>query len=264
MGLLNRIKDDVKKSGQNKGKFAFFREGQKARIRFLTDMDDGLEITFHDSYAQNINVPCQEIFDRDCPYCENSELRTRSQYVWNVFDYDSNEVKLFMFPVNNCSPIPPLISIYENYGTLTDRDYVVTVQGKQQNKSYTVVPMDKAKFRNNKVKPFSEKAILKMIDKAYPCEDVYDFEEEENEKEAKRKRAEKEENPFEDWENEDDEGNENNYAEMTAKELFNLCKERGIDVQPKKPQRYYINELEDWDAQQNDWGDDEDDEDWEA
>ena len=41
MGLVDKIKNDVKKSGQNRGKFIFFREGQKARVRFLDDMDDG-------------------------------------------------------------------------------------------------------------------------------------------------------------------------------------------------------------------------------
>lgn len=65
MGLLNSIKNDVKKSGQNKGKFIYFREGQKQRIRFLQDMDDGVEIVWHDSFEQGINVPCQEFLARD-------------------------------------------------------------------------------------------------------------------------------------------------------------------------------------------------------
>lgn len=46
MGLVDKIKQDVKRSGQNKGKFIYFREGQKIRVRFLTDMDDGMEVTF--------------------------------------------------------------------------------------------------------------------------------------------------------------------------------------------------------------------------
>ena len=84
MGLVDKIKADVKKSGQNKSKFIYFREGVKQRIRFLTDMDDGMEITFHDSYAASVNVPCQEHFGRSCPYCEDENLRTRSQYVCNI------------------------------------------------------------------------------------------------------------------------------------------------------------------------------------
>ena len=111
MGLLNSIKNDVKKSGQNKGKFIYFREGQKQRIRFLQDMDDGVEIVWHDSFEQGINVPCQEFFGRDCPYCEDDGLRTRNMYAWSVWNYETKEVQVFMFAVNNCSPIPALVAM---------------------------------------------------------------------------------------------------------------------------------------------------------
>ncbi len=276
MGLVDKIKADVKKSGQNKGKFIYFREGQKQRIRFLTDMDDGMEVTFHDSFERGVNVPCQEIFGKSCNYCEEEGLRTRSQYIWSVYNYETKEVQLFMFAVNNCSPIPALMAMFENYGTITDRDYVISVSGKQQNKTFSVVPMDKVKFRNEKAKPYSEKAILKMLDKAFPCDDVDDEDEEEDETPKKRapkstgnKKARKSEpEPEEDeddydeeWEDEEEEVVD--YSEMTAKELYNLCKERGIDVQPKKPAKFYINQLEEYDAAHEEWADEDDDDEWE-
>ena len=279
MGLVDQIKADVKKSGQNKGKFIYFREGQKTRIRFLQDIDDGLQITFHDSYERGINVPCQEHFGRDCPYCGDDSLRTRSLYVWSVYNYEANEVQLFMFPVNNCSPIPALLAMYETYGTVTDRDYVISVTGKQQNKTYSVVPMDKVKFRNAKAKPYSEKAVMKMLDKAYPCEDATDDEDDEDEA-PKKKRAPKSESAakkaakkpepeeddddydYDEEEDEDDDGIPD-YSELTAKELYKLCKERGIEVKPKKPEKYYIKQLEEYDKAQDDWSDeDEAEEDW--
>lgn len=275
MGLVDKIKADVKKSGQNKGKFIYFREGQKQRIRFLTDMDDGMEVTFHDSFERGVNVPCQEKFGKDCPYCEEEGLRTRSQYIWSVYNYETKEVQLFMFAVNNCSPIPALMAMYENYGTITDRDYVISVSGKQQNKTFSVVPMDKVKFRNEKAKPFSEKAILKMLDKAFPCDDVEDEDDEEEKTPKKRapkstsnkKSRKPEPEPEEDeddydeeWEDEDEESVVD-YSEMSAKELYNLCKERGIEVQPKKPAKFYINQLEEYDAAHEDWEEDEDE--WE-
>ena len=280
MGLVDKIKADVKKSGQNKGKFIYFREGNKQRVRFLTDMDDGMEVTFHDSFEKSLNVPCQEHFGRSCPYCEEEGLRTRSQYVWSVYNYDTKEVQLFMFPVNNCTPIPALMAMYENYGTITDRDFVISVSGKQQNKTFSVVPMDKVKFRNDKAKPFSEKAILKMLDKAFPC-DVED-EEDEDEDETPKKRApkstgagkkarkpepeEEEDDDYDDeeWSDEEDDDDVIDYSEMSPKELYQLCKEREIKVAPKKPAKYYINQLEEWDKAHEDWSDDEDDdEDWE-
>lgn len=280
MGLVDKIKADVKKSGQNKGKFIYFREGVKQRVRFLTDMDDGMEVTFHDSFEKSINVPCQEHFGRNCPHCGDDSLRTRSQYVWSVYNYETKEVQLFMFAVNNCSPIPALMAMYENYGTICDRDYVISSSGKQQSKTFSVVPMDKVKFRNDKAKPFSEKAILKMLDKAFPCETDDEDEDDEEETKSSKKRAPKstgskkssrkqevEEDEDDDydesWEDEDDDAID--YSDMSAKELYDLCKERGIEVKPKKPAKFYINQLEEWDKANDDWGDDDEDEDddWE-
>lgn len=266
MGLVDSIKRDAKKAGQNKSKFMYFRKGTKTRVRFLTDMDDGMEVTFHDSFADGIVVPCQEIFGRDCDYCEMEGLRTRSQYIWSVWDYEAKEVKLFMFPVNNCSPIPALMAMYENYGTLVDRDYIISVTGKAQNKTFTVIPMDKVKFRNEKAKPYSEKSILKMIDKAYPAENSgsEDDEYERPVKKSSKVNKRKYEEPEDDYDEDDDyDGtDENDYSEMTPIELYRICKEKKIDVQPRKSQRYYIKQLEDYEKAHDDW-DDEDEDDWE-
>lgn len=275
MSLIDKIKEDVKKGGQNKRKFTYFKEGQKQRIRFLQDMDEGMEIPFHDSYELGINVPCQELFDRECPYCDDENLRTRNQYVWSVYNYEAKEVQLFMYAVNNCTPIPALMAMYENYGTLTDRDYVISVTGKAQNKTYSVVPMDKVKFRNTKAKPYSNKAVLQMIDKAYPCEGTENEEDDEAPKRKKKKATNKpvkkvveepeEENDYDSEEEWDEEESENDYSSMTPLKLYKLCKEREIEAEKKKPAKYYINLLEEYDNAQEDWGEeDEDSEDeWE-
>lgn len=262
-GLVDSIKNDVKRAGTNKSKFIYFREGQKQRVRFLVDMDDGMEIKFHDSYERSINVPCQELFGRDCPYCEDDGVRTRSQYVWSVWNYETNEVQLFMFPVNNCSPIPALMAMYDNYSTITDRDYVISVSGKQQNKTYSVVPMDKVRFRNEKAKPFSEKAILKMLDKAYPCDAVSSDDDDEDEAPKKRqsksaveKSSKKQD---EDWGDDDKLPSTEELEEMPAQKLYNLCRERDIDVAIKKKVEYYVDKLEQWRLDHEDEGEESDD-----
>ena len=245
MGLVDKIKNEAKKTGSNKGKFIFFPEGKKVRIRFLTDMDDGVEVKFHDSFEAGINVPCQELYGRNCPYCEDEDLRTRNMYAWSVWDYESKEVKVFMFAVNNCSPVPALMAMYENYGTLLDRDYVLTVTGKQQNKTFSVVPQDKAKFRNTKAAALSERQMLKIIDKAYPADEVEDDDYDEDDE----------------WEDEEEDDTPD-YSEMSAKELYKLCKERDIDVLTKKSEKYYIKKLEEYDEAHDDWESDDEDE-WE-
>lgn len=271
-GLLSKIKNDVKRSGSNKRKLIYFRDGSKLRVRFLTDMDDGMEVKFHDNFEAGINVPCQEAFGRNCPYCEDEDsVRTRSQYIWSVWNYEAKEVQLFMFPVNNCSPIPALMAMYETYGTLCDRDYVITQVGKQQNKTFSVVPMDKNKFRNDKAKAFSEKSILKILDKAFPFDDDEETEDDDYEVEDKKSKKTKakskkheeydedEDDTFDDEEFDDE---EESYEDMSPKELFKLCKEREIEAKPKKNARYYINLLEEYDEAQDDWGSEDDDE-WE-
>lgn len=266
--ILSRIKEESKKSGQSKGKFVYFREGEKKRIRFLTDFEDGMEIIFHDSYEKGINVPCQTLYGKDCEYCEDESLRTRSLFAWSVWDYDAKEVKILMQAVNNCTAIPAIMALYEDYGTLLERDLVITKTGKQQNTTFTVVPQDKNTFKNGKAKPLSDDAILKFLAKAYPDEnaddeDEDDYEEEKpTKKKGKKSPMNKPEPDEDDWEEEDGE-EEVDYSELSAKELYKLCKDRNIDVMPKKPEKYYIKKLEEYDKAQDDWeeedGDDEDD-----
>lgn len=263
MSLLNKIKSDIKKSGSNKGKLIYLRDGDKKRIRFLEDLNDGHVFAFHDSFERNINVPCQELFGRDCPYCDDEGLRTRENYAWSVWDYDANEVKILMYPVNNYTPVPALVNMYETFGTLLDRDYMLSVTGKQQNKSFGVVNMDKAKFRNTKAKPYSEKALLKILDKAFPCEESEDNDEDERDYKHSKTKSRKQDlvdEANDEWDDEDID-----YEDMSPKELYKLCKERDIECQPKKSARYYINLLEEYDQANEDWGEDEDDDDdeWE-
>lgn len=255
---LDSIKSEIKKSGASKGKFLFIREDSKVRVRFLTDFEDGFEIKFHDSFQMGINVPCQEEYGRDCPYCEMDGLRTRPQYIWSVYDYESKEVKLLMAAVNNCSPVPTLASLYDSYGTLLDRDLEIKRIGKQQNTTYSIVPLDKMKFRNEKAKPYSAQAILKFLDKAYPVDvDIEEDEEEEvkpkkNKTKVEKKQTKKKVEPVDEWDDE-----EPDFDVMSAKELYDLCKKQGVDCEPRKKKEYYIDLLT---QNEDEWTDDEWDE----
>lgn len=264
MGLLDRMKHEAAKSGASKGKFMYFRPDDKKRIRFLQELDDGLEIPFHDNFERGINVPCQEVFGKDCPYCEDEDLRTRSQFAFSVYDYDAKEVKILMQAVNQCSAIPALVNMAETYGTITDRDYVLKKTGKGSTSSFTIIPMDKNKFRNEKAKPLSKKALLKYLNQAFPCDDSEDdLEDDEDDYEDSHKKpnTKKKKASEDDW---DDEDNTSDYSDMSARELYDLCCDRDIECQKKRPAKYYINLLKEDDAAHDDWDDDEDsDDDWE-
>lgn len=235
MGILDKIKQDAAKSGQNKSKFFYVRDGEKKRIRFLQDMEEAFEPVFHDNYEAGINVPCRELFGKTCPYCDEEGIRTRTFYAWSIWDYEAKEVKILMYAMNNCTPLGAIAAMYENYGTLLDRDYVIQRTGKQQNTNYSVIPMDKQKFRNEKAKPYSKSSFLKILDKAFPDEHSGKF-------------------------GSNDEDDEQDYSEMSAKELYNLCEDRGIEAEPKMKQKYYIDLLEEYDSNKDndDWDDEED------
>jgi len=270
--LLDDIKNQIKRSGANKGKFVYFKPGVKNRVRFIQDMDEGMKVLFHDSYSLGINVPCQELFGRDCDKCDNEELRHQELYLWCVWDYEAKEVKILMGRVNNFSPIPLLVGMYEAYGTLTDRDYVITKNGSQTNTTFSVVPMDKVKFKNKEAKSYSESKILKLLDKAFPDSDTDDKEDKGNKKNVdvdyedmsskqlyklcKERdiecKADKKESYYIKLLEESEEESEEDtvdYEEMTAKELYELCNEHDIECKPRKDAEYYIKKLEEADKE---------------
>lgn len=244
-GLLSAIKKDVERTGQNKGKLFYVKTGTKARVRFLDDMDNGHIIKIHDRWEPQLSALCKKNFDEDaeCQYCEMEGVRLRDFYCWHIWDYENSEIKLFIYPANNCSPVPMLVAMFENYGTITDRDYSVGRSGTGTNTTYSVIPLDKSKFRNEKAKPYSEKEFWKIIKGAYSDsenEDTEDDEEDEKPTKVKSKKAD-------DWDDEESPAKVS-YEDMTAKELYNLCLDRDIDTESRLTCESYIKLLKKADA----------------
>jgi hypothetical protein len=274
MSILNNIKKGVANSGSNKGKVLYFKDGSKLRIRFLAEIEDGIEIGRHDKFDDGVDFFDQERINGEAHELEEADdVRHRKSYIWPVWDYDAKEVKLFIGYANNFSPLPALIGMYESYGTILDRDYVITRNGSQLNTSYTVVPMDKVKFKNSKAKALSEKKILAILDKAFPAPgaDELDDEDDTPKKKSSKKKGKKKKPEPEPEEDEDDDESED-YSEMSARELYMECIERGLKAKKKKKAAYYIELLEEDDAenddedeeQEDDWDEEDDDEedDW--
>ena len=245
-GLLNKIKEDVSRSGSSKASFFYVREGEKKRVRFLQELDDGYALDFYKTKwgAEEFQFfASPENFGEDDPYAESEDYVKQVQYCWSVWDYDSEEVKVFMYASNRCSPIPPLIALNDTYGSVTDRDFVVSTTGKRVDKTYQIVPMDKAAFRNKKAKPLSESALKDKVKEGYPWPSITDSDDDS------------------DWDDDAAESTDK-YDSMSAKELYKLCKERDINAEPRKDAKYYAKKLRDADAADDDW-DDGDDDDWE-
>lgn len=275
MSILGNIKKGVQQSGSNKGKVLYLKKDSKVRVRFLQEIEDGTVLTMHDSFSQGINAICQDHVGKECPYCEDTSLRHREAYIYSVWDYDAKEVKLFTGFANNFSPLPNFVAMHEAYETLIDRDYVIQRDGDGTNTRYSVVPMDKVKFKNTKAKPYSEKKLIDIMDKAFPVDDAHKEDDEEEtplpkskkDKGAKGKKQRKPEpEDIEEDEFEEEVENENEYSEMTPKELYMECMERGLKAKKKQKAKYYIDMLveDDENSDDDDWDDEEDDDenDW--
>ena len=189
MGIISNIKKAAQSAGTNKEKLLYVKADSKVRIRFLQEIDDGLELVFHDSYTKSVNTMCLEMTGKTCPLCGDDELRTRSMYAWSVYNLDTKKVEVALFAVNNCTPVAQFVSVTEIHNTIMDRDYVLEKKGKQQNTSFSVIAMDKQKFKNEKAKPFSKSEVLKIITKAFPlADDVVEEDDEDEEEEVTKKK----------------------------------------------------------------------------
>lgn len=240
MSILDRIKEEAEKSSGNLSKFFYLKPGQRKRIRFLSDMEGALEVTVHMNFKEQINVPCQEIFGRSCSYCEDPEIKTRTEFIWSIWDYEANEVKLMKYAMNNCSPVGAIAEAYENYGTIIDRDYTISVKGESKDRIFSLMPVgEKTKMRNPKAKPYTKKEILKMLDAAYPDKSS-------GYKKSGDTYTRDTSDDGDDFMNKPEPAD---YSEMTPNQLYKLCKERGIDAEQKKKQKYYINLLQEYDEE---------------
>lgn len=167
--FLSRIKKKITEASRTITDEFYVGQDKKSRVRFLTDLEDGMEVTWHDKYDEGVNTPCYSHFGLNCPYCGiegKDKVRTRQIFTWTVYNYDIDKKQVFRYPANNFSPIPNLVAMYESYGTLLDRDFVIARTGTGFDISYQVVPMDKSTFKGDK-KAFTKIEIFKKWAKMY-------------------------------------------------------------------------------------------------
>ena len=121
---------------------------------------------------------------------------------------------------------------------------------------------------SSKCKSRKKDALIEILEKF----DRGELEEEEPKKETKKakatskksaKKAEPVEEEEDDWDTEDEEESDP-YEGKTAKELFNMCTERGIKAKPKQKADAYVKLLKKADAESEaEEAEDDEDDDWE-
>jgi len=184
-GVLNKIKNQIKNSSRGFDDEFRLGEDESARVRFLTKFNDATEIIWHDMYDENIDTPCLKYYGVECPLCErdkkDEDLRTRSLFVWTVYNREQEKKQVFKFPANKFSPVPALVQMYEEYGTLIDRDYKITRTGTGFDINYQAIPMSKEEFDKDE-EDYSEKELFDLFKTIHNVQEYADgsFEEEDD------------------------------------------------------------------------------------
>lgn len=167
--ILDAIKSDIAKSGGNfKNLFRVAKAGQKVRVRFLVDFEEGIEVVLHSKW-QGFQHPCLKYKGVECPNCDSSDpdVRTQSHYAWSIYNYETKQVELFFFKAARSTPLSALGAVYETIGDITSQDMVIQRNGEGTDTSYAVIPTGKIEKLKAKVKPFTEQKIFDILFSAF-------------------------------------------------------------------------------------------------
>ena len=191
--LIKEMKAKIAASGSSKKELLYFGKDSVKRVRFLQELDTGFTFQFHNDWNAGILELCKDPEDHEnCKLCEQG-IKVYENFAWSVWDYDSNAVRILLFKASGISPIPAFIEMYEEFGTIMDRDYKIKKVGQGQGGSFVVTPLDKERFSNKKAKPYTESQVHDILEKAYAKSDVdTDDDDDDEEDEAPKKASKKE------------------------------------------------------------------------
>lgn len=133
--------------GSRKYKFLSVPNGGSVRIRFLWDYNDGFAIYRHwhvEGGKRSMRTCFQSYGAANCPYCLQGDRKVL-EFVWAVLDLETNEIKIMAYRRTAYSPVVQLELIYNELGTLLDREFVLKrvsmpVGGNAGATSYHVIP----------------------------------------------------------------------------------------------------------------------------
>lgn len=167
LNLVEQMKEQVAKSGTSKKDILYFGKDSVKRVRFLQELEEGSCFEFHSEWGSDIFELCKDPEDHeDCELCREG-IKLQEHFCWSVWDYDSSSVKILKAKATGVSPIPSFIEMYEEFGTIMDRDYKIKKVGQGQGSSYVVTPLDKERFKNSKAKPFTKKELEEIMKEAF-------------------------------------------------------------------------------------------------
>lgn len=200
--MFAKIKASIARSSQGQKGVFYVKDGEKKKVRFLQDFEEGIQIIWHSKWVGDkaeLDTPCLLFWGKECPFCGAAEVKTSEKYAWQVYDYDAKTIRIFCYKANNFSPIPQLAEIAQTFNTLLNRDLQVSRMGSSAKTSYSVITLDPTRFRFD-AKPLSKKKFMALLADAFVTGELDDYPDAEDDTEY-----EEDEELEDDDENEDDE-----------------------------------------------------------
>lgn len=163
--VVDSIRQALKEKGGggNMPEELFFvpKDGKKI-IRFLSEFDEAIEVIMHDKYGAFMPQPCLKYYDKECPF-HGRGFRTKTNYAWTVYDYESKQKRILISPPTQNSALEDLVAIWEEFGTLRDRDVRIRRSGGDKS-TYRARDLAKAKFEGDYSKPFTKGKVLAILE----------------------------------------------------------------------------------------------------
>lgn len=229
--MFAKVKASIARSSQGQKGVFYVKDGEKKKIRFLQDFEEGVQIIWHSKWVGDkaeLDTPCLQFWGKECPFCGADEVKTSEKYAWQVYDYQAKEVRVFCYKANNFSPVPQLAETAQTFNTLLNRDLQVSRMGSSSKTSYSVIALDPTRFRMDGVRVLSEKKFLALLAAAFVTGDLDDYpdaeedddaeEEEEEDEELEDDEEVDEDDDSEDDEDDDDSDNEEEYEDDDEEE----------------------------------------------
>lgn len=136
-------------------------------VRFLTEFskDEIIKVTMHDKFRSFYPQPCLKHYGEPCPFCGAKGVRTTTQYVFTVFDYDSGSKKIVVFKASPGAALEDLMNHYDVYGTIKDRDFNLKKLGVGPRTRVRASPATPTPtpYTGTLSKPFSEVKVLEIL-----------------------------------------------------------------------------------------------------
>lgn len=167
MSFLSELKEEMNRVSSNLSNLFYLKTEQEARVRFLTSEEWGVKMLVHSRWVdaetdedRRYTTPCYKEYGfADCPYCGLDDRTTGAKdgrysdynFGWLVWNYGEKpgdgKPQVLIYKARGINPLNQIAKSAATYGTILGRDFVISLEGKDNKKKFAVVGLDKSDFK---------------------------------------------------------------------------------------------------------------------